>query len=284
MLLTRLRAQNSQGDILEFPLENPSNGYVVRDIQGMGPVKATLVSSSYAMKDGARYHTSRREPRNIVIQLGLTPDYGSMNPQHLRASLYRYFMPKTSVKLFFDLFDRFDTNIITQNLNVEIDGRVESFEVNQFTKDPTVDLSIICYDPDFVDPVLQTFNGDTVDDLTEVTLDYSGSVDTGVLFTLLPDSLINDFSIYHVGPEDRLSTINFTLPLSPGDTLEINSVVGNKYANLRDITGVETSVLYGVTSQSAWLELKPGPNRIRVYTTDGPVPYKIEYTNKYGGL
>lgn len=283
MLLQKLKVTNSRGDTLDLPLKNPTTGFVVKDVQGIGPVKATLVSSSFAGVDGAQYHTSRREPRNVVIKFGLSPDYAAMSVYDLRAQLYNFFMPRTSATLELELFDKFDTNILTQVLNVEIEGRVESLEPDVFAKDPTVDLSVMCYNPDFIDKNALTFNGNTVDDLTETTLTYDGTVETGYVFTLLPDRLVDEFTIYHITPDDQLRTTYFTLPLNADEDLTIDSRVGSKRVT-KLVSGVQSSVLYGMSSQSAWPILKPGDNKIRVYATGAAVPFTIDYMLKYGGL
>lgn len=283
MLLQRLNVTNSRGDSLDLPLEDISSGFVVREIDGLGPVKATLVSSSFANQDGEQYHSSRREARDIRIKLGLDPDYAMMSVQALRSELYNFFMPKTKAKLRFNAFDKFSESILTDTLDLVIDARVESFETALFSKEPAVDLVLRCFDPDFVDPEEVVFTGSTVEDLTEETLTYIGTTETGVLFTIEPDRNLPEFTIYYRPPDETLRFAYFTYPLVAGDKLEISSVFGSKYATLTR-GGVESSVLWSLSPQSSWIELFTGDNRFRVYAEGAAVPYTIRYTNKYGGL
>lgn len=283
MLLRKLNVTNSRGSSLDLPLGDISGGFIVKDIEGLGPVKATVVSSSFANMDGEQYHSSRRESRNIIVKLGLDPDYAVSSVYDLRAELYNFFMPKTQAKLRFNLFDKFSDSYIDQYLDLEINARIESFEQEMFTKDPAVDVSLLCFDPEFIDPDPVTFEGMTVDDLSETVLNYRGSIETGVVFTILPDREMTDFAIYHRPPDDSLNTVEFTQALEDGDELKISSVMGDKYASLKR-AGVESSALYSITPQSGWLELFPGDNNLRVYSDGAPVPYTIEYTKKYGGL
>lgn len=285
MLLRSLSATNARGDVLQLPLESEI-GFHILDVKGLDPVKAVIVSSSFANMDGEQYHSSRREARNIVISLALDPDLASMSVEELRSQLYSFFMPKSSVTLNFQMFDRFATNFLKQTLNVQIQGTIETFDSPMFVADPQVDISIMCFNPDFVNPTVQEFDGMSVSTLTTVDLDYDGSVDTGVLFTFSADrSVPGGFEIYHTTPSQELRS-SFFVPSSglvDGDIVKINSVRGSKYATLRH--GVtETSALYAYLQASAWLELQPGVNKLRVYAAGAPVPYKIEYTNKYGGL
>lgn len=284
MLLNAVKVTNAQGSVLDLQLDDPSGGFVVKNIEGLGPVKATLVSTSFANMDGGQYHSSRRETRNIVLTLGLEPDHAVSDVHTLRKQLYSFFMPKTEGTLNFHLFDKFTENLLEQTMDLTIDARIETCEPSIFTKDPAVDISMLCYDPDFVDVNDKQIIDVTVSDLTETTLTYDGSTDTGVIFRLETDSDLSDFTIYHRPPDGSLVTIDFSYPLLAGDVVEISSVQGSKYVRLNR-GGVESSILYAISPQSGWLRLYPGDNHIRVYTEPGiSVPYTIAYTDKYGGL
>ncbi len=60
-MLIKVEARTSSGALLILPLDDVSSGYVVEEIEGLDPVKATLVSSSFAQADGEQYHT-----RNVI--------------------------------------------------------------------------------------------------------------------------------------------------------------------------------------------------------------------------
>src|SRR5437868_144697 len=105
MLLKALAVTNSRGSVLSLPLEDPSEGYIVREIKGLDPVKATLVSSSFANNDGEQFHSARRESRNIVVTLDLEPDYAVRGVKELRDQLLNFFMPKTAADLAIHMYD-----------------------------------------------------------------------------------------------------------------------------------------------------------------------------------
>lgn len=283
MLLNALKVTNSRGSDLNLPLEDVSAGFQVRNIDGLDPVAATLVSSSFANMDGEQYHSSRRVARNIKLTLGLEPDYGLMDVKTLRDQLYNFFMPKTTAFLSFHLFDRFSEDILTNTLDLLIAARIETFESALFSSDPAVDISMMCFNPDFFDPNDVTFSGDSVSDLTESTLSYAGTVDTGGIFSLNVDRDLSEFTIYFKPADQTLMTIDLSYPLLADDVLSISSVPGSKYVTLTR-GGVESSILYAQSPQSGWLELQPGDNTIRVYAEGDPIPYTFVYTNKYGGL
>lgn len=273
-MLTYLEVFTSQGGLLTLTLSDPSNGYKVQGIDGLDPVKATLVSSSFANMDGGQYHSSRREPRNLKFEIGFKPDYVNMSVQDLRRNLYLYFMPKSQ-----NLF-RFHTS---DGLYYDIYGRIESFETALFTKDPAVSISAMCYDPDFIDPNPVIVNDLTVSDMTWTVHEYDGSVETGATFTLTVNRDLPEFTIYHIPPDGSIRSMDFNVPLIAGDTLKIVTVPGAKEVTLTR-AGSDSSVLYGMAPTSNWLSLEPGSNQIRVYATGAGIPYSLEYLNRYGGL
>lgn len=273
-MLNLVEVRSSQGNLLVLSLTDASNGFIVADIEGLDPVKATIVSSSFARVDGTQYQASRREERNIKLKVELEPDYVVDTVRDLRHRLYAYFMPKSVVGLKF-----YDTN----GLIVDISGRVETCQSALFTKEPTMDISIICFDPDFYDPTPVQISGMTTATETETLLEYNGTVDTGITFVLNVDRTLSEFTIYHRPPNDETRTLEFSAPLVAGDVLTISTVSGDKGATLAR-AGTTSSILYGISPQSNWTELMSGDNYIRVYAEGAGVPFEIEYLNKYGGL
>jgi len=274
MTLEMLEVRTSQGGLLSLPLIDPTLGFVIENIEGLDPVKATLVSSSFAQQDGAQYQSSRREARNIKVTLGLYPDWTVDDVRELRKRLYAFFMPKTEAKLSFYHAD---------GLNVDISGRIESCESVLFSQEPAVDVSLMCFDPDFVDPDLVTVSANTTAGSTEVTVDYVGTVDTGIVFKLNVNRSLSEFTIYHQAADGSLRTMDFAASLISGDVVTISTIPGSKFATLtRD--AVDSSILYAVSPHASWIALMTGVNQLRVYATGAAIPYTIDYMNRYGGL
>lgn len=277
-MLTRVEVITETGKILELPIEDLPEGYLVKDITGLDPVKATLVSSSFANMDGEQYHASRREKRNIVFTLGLEPDHIHGSARALRNNLYVYFMPKTNVKL---RFHDEDLGI------VDIEGRVESFECPLFQQEPEATISVLCFNPDFYEPTPIIFTGTVTDGTEEELINYEGTIETGIKFRVTVDELINGgMVIYHRAPDNSVRILEYTEDLHTDEQLDISTIPGSKSVTITtEATGTD-SVLYGVTPHSNWITLHPGANYIRVYMDEYEVslPYTIEYTNKHGGL
>lgn len=273
-MLTKVEIRNSRGNLLVLPLENPTSGFPILDIQGLGPVKATLVSSSFAQLDGEQYQSSRRETRNLVFTIGFDPDYSVDSVQAMRMRLYSYFMTKSEINMEF-----FMDNLLV----VDISGRVETCEPTIFDREPAMTVSVMCFDPDFVDPLPVLVDGNTTSTDTETLYSYEGTVETGIRFTLNVDRTLGEFTIYQRRSDFALRSLDFSASLIAGDVLRISTVTGNKFATLTR-SGTESSILYGVAPQANWLELPPGDNFIRVYAEGAAIPYSIGYDVKYGGL
>lgn len=275
-MLDKVEVITDQGVMLTLPLRDSSQGYSVQDIEGLDPVNATIVSSPFGAMDGEQYQSSRREKRNIVLTLGYEPDYVTTFVEGLRKKLYSFFMPKSRILLRF---------YQEGQAMVQIYGRVESLTSPKFSAEPTAVISVLNFEPDFYDPVGTVITGNTTAGTTETTHLYEGTVETGILFKLLVNRNVNEFTIFHRPPDDSLRSLEFgsALPLLNGDVLSISTVPGNKFVTLTR-GGIGTSQLYSVSPQSNWISLFPGNNKLRVQAEGAAIPYRIEYTTKLGGL
>lgn len=274
-MLIQVDVTTMSGSVLSLPLEDVEAGIIVQEIKGLDPVKATLVSSSFAGQDGEQFYSSRREARNLVMTLGLAPDYVTDSVQDLRRRVYDYLMPKKQVLLTFTMDD---------GLNVNILGIVESLETPLFSREPAIDVSIMCYDPDFVDPDVVSLTGSSTNEITEITVEYDGTVETGVQIEMDINQTLDQFTIYHRAPDGSTRTLTFVNPMVNGEVIKIDTRPGTKQAT-STLTGTTTSVLYGISPQSNWLQLEPGTNYLRFYVNKvTPVTWSLDYFTRYGGL
>lgn len=273
-MLTTVEVRTPAGELLTLPLEDVSDGLIINDIDGLGPVKATVVTSSFATMDGVQFQTVRREARNVVITLDLEPDYSLDTVEDLRDRLYSFFMSKSAVSLRF---------IRSGGLEVDVDGYVESCEPVLFTNEPKIVISIICPQPDLVDITPVELTGDTVDDTTETLVEYAGTVETGIVFVLTLDRDLSEFNIYHRGPDNTITSLDINATLLNGDVLTINTIAGSRSVSLNR-GGTISSLLYAKSSSSKWTEFTRGDNYIRVYADGDPIPYEITYLKRYGGI
>lgn len=273
-MLTKVEVRTAAGSLLTLPLVDYSEGYTIEDIDGLDPVKATLVYSDFAGQDLSAFQSARREKRNITLKVGFEPNFAVTTVLDLRRRLYGFFMPKSIVRLRFYEDD---------GLVVQISGRVESVDAPRFTKDPDATISIICEDSNFVDLEAKAITGNTTSGTTTKDILYAGSVETGFVFALNLNRSINGFTLYNTPPDNSQRSLVFNYPMVAGDILRISTIPGDKYATLVR-GGSETSVLYGVAPSSNWLNLFPGVNKVRALVSGTAIPWSIGYTDKYGAL
>jgi hypothetical protein len=183
-------------------------------------------------------------------------------------------MPKSVVEL---------TWVDDDTTSVTIEGRVEKMETALFSQEPAVNISVICFDPDFYDPIPVDVTGMLTSDTVAKSVTYGGTVEAGVTLTVNVNRTLAEFTVYHKPPNDDMRTLDFSYPLVAGDVLVISTVPGSKGAILTR-SGTQSSVLYGISPQSNWLSLEPGVNTLLVQADGAGVPLTFEYLNKYGGL
>lgn len=278
MSIEKVEVTNAQGDLLSLVLEDISNGYIVKDISGMGPVKANIVSSAFATLDGEQYQASSRGTRNITFKIGFEPNVeNGQTVLELRTALYSHFMTNLVVDLAFYMHN---------GLVVNIKGRVEANEPNMFTYEPENDISIICFDPDFIDltPV-QIHDRFTTADNTPKLIYVDGSSPTGLTsLTFTAPASITDFTIYHTTPSGEQRTMLITTPLIVNDVVNI-CTVPRKKSITRTRSGVTSSILQAKDVASQWVSLEKGDNLFYVHSSSTtPAPVLIDFYNRYGGL
>ena len=273
MSLTTLSVVSSSGETLSFHI-GASTGYQLEEVRGLDPVKADISSSSFGQHDGSQYQSSRRGERNIVMVIGLVPDFVTNTVQSLRLDLARLLMPKRPVTL---------RMIDSDGSVVSIAGRVESFEAPLFTRTPKADISIICFDPDFKSHALTTKTGSSVTDITNTAVQYNGSVDTGFLFEMTVNRATNELALVLVNSMGESQRVDFAMALSAGDKIEIGSNFGEKGVWVTK-DGLRTPALYTITPNSNFLVLSPGVNQFRVQMAGAAIPWSIKYYERYGSL
>lgn len=254
----------------------------IRNIDGLNPVKASVSTTPYGAVDGASYTGSSVLTRNIVLTLHPNPDWDQWTYEGLRKLLYSYFMPKKSVKLVF-YSDDMDP--------VTISGYVEDVNVNMFSKDPELIVSIICPDPYFTSLEPKVVIGQTIHSrvggFSPVEIDYQGNIEGAVVVKVEAVSgqgLPTSIGIQIGDPDITYWAINAAINASV--YFEMSSVSMRKYAqNVNSLTGVITNLLSKiVTEGSIWPVLQPGVNEVSVFTDAGNHKWTLTYFERFGGL
>jgi hypothetical protein len=281
-VLTALRAYSSLSSAPTLPLAEEGRADTdliqIRDISGLGPVKINVNTTPYGSVDGESFTGTSVPLRNIVLTLGLNPNWDTWTMSKLRRLLYAYFMPKQLVRLVFESDDL---------PPVEIYGYVESAEPTVFSKDGEIQVSIICPDPYFtaIEPVVVTGVAGPPHDFDPVEIEYNGSVEAGFNVEISEALLPAPSEIQIQVGDPALSNFRVMATVSSTKYLIMNSVAGNKYVrNVEQGTGVITNLLSWLEDGYTWPTLKPGVNQFGVIADIGTQDWQLTYFERFGGL
>lgn len=255
---------------------------------GFGPVGADVVSSANGIADGDRITSARRGKRNAVLYVTIG---GNVEQNRLR--LYRFFTPGHTVRLYYRNGSR----------DVYTEGTVESTPVDQFTRNQTVQISILCPSPywvgaqEIVTDISNVVDGFSFPFAIEepgipfselVTNDYadlynSGDEPTGFVVTIFAREDVTGPMIYNAITNEAFRVNGV---LEKGHTLTINTGVGSKRITITNPAGVVTNAMHRKRVGSTWLQLKAGDNYIAYAAESGAeaMLVTLRHNNLYVGV
>jgi hypothetical protein len=264
----------TDGDASSDPIQ-------IRNIDGLGPVPAAINTSQYGSIEGEFYNGSTKGKRNIVMTVGLNPNWANQTMEGLRQLLYSYFMTGNEVTL------RITS---THMATVEITGYVETFEPNMFSKDPEMQISIICPQPALIAVAATVVTGvvGALPDVDPTIINYQGTEDCGFVLDVTdlggasPD--LNGELRFAIGYVTQKLFITDAI-VDSTHFFRVSTVQGDKYVHEITIPGgVETSVLGTQVPGSAWMQLEEGANQFRVMSEAPGQAWSLQYYARYGGI
>lgn len=257
--------ENSKGEQIQLT-QNPN--YSIISVSGLNPPTSNINTAVNANFDGSIYKSSRMNARNIVIELAIEG-----NVEANRIALYRYIRSKKQCIVYYKNASR----------SVSIVGYVESLEISYFDEKETVQISIMCPRPYFIDKNSTDITFSSVNALfefpfsipaagiefstlnlnEEINIVNGGDIETGMTIIFHAVGEVSNPTIYNVETRESLK-INITM--ANGDVLIIDTKKGEKrITNIVD--GVEINALNYLDKASTWLALESGDN-IMIYTAD----------------
>lgn len=285
-MLTKLDIQGPRTSVLSLPIsgdEVPDSSLQILNIDGLGPVKADVNTMSFAEIDGAAYlGTPLVGGRNIVITFGLNPDWADQTVAGLRRMLYEYFMPKLPVTLAFESLHM---------PKCGISGTVESVEPNIFSKDPEVQVSVICPDPDLVSVVATTTTGVVGFSGSDTqVIEYAGTVPSGILLKVRSSTARPTFAgvLTVVNTQLVAQTFTATATINSTQRYELSSHRGSRYVrSVNNSSSAITNLLRTTPNTIVWPELIYGDNTIGVFAPSSGTAgqaWELSYFERFGGI
>lgn len=284
-MITSMEVTSEEPGVEALPIGGfvPNNAAIqIRSIDGLGPVKSDIQSTGYATGRGELSTGQSVPKRNLLLTLGLNPNYADQSVAGLRKLLYHYFMPGTRPHFTFITDDYPD---------VYIDGITESFEPDIFSTDPQVQISVLCLRPDFIETGTTTITGTIEAGTPETSIDYSGTVPVGFQVRAKSSVAVPSYS-GDLTIRNTVRGINHEMVLSPvvinsTKYVWVETTKTLRFAHYVTTVGdTTTDILALMTTDSEWPELLPGPNVISILTDashDG-MEFTLDYIPRYGGL
>lgn len=304
-MIKSLTVINYLGESLKLELSKPEkSGIVIKKIEGIGPPKASINTTTVSTGDGDIYNSARAEGRNIVLTLAFM---FSPTIEDVRQKTYKYFPVKKPVTLIFE----------TDNRLCKTVGYVESNEPDIFSDEETTQISIVCPSSYFtgsgdqetsvvifygVEPNFEfPFSNESltepliefgiIKNRQEENVFYSGDAEVGVVIRLHAIGEVRQITIYNTGTResmkidtDKLSEITGS-GIVNGDEIIISTVRGDKYVRLLR-EGETYNILNSLERNTDWFQLSKGDNRFAFTCEYGSenLEFKMEFKNLYEGI
>lgn len=284
---TRVAYSGAVNQQMTFGLQNSE--YVIKSIDGLGPVKANLLTTPTPNDAGARFLSAQDEQRNIVITMGYAPSYSTGSTiESLRRALKKVFTPKSKLELTFtdDILGVF-----------KIEGVVESNDPSIFSKEPEVQISIMCQNPYFYnvnDPDTVVIPNPT-GFYSEFVIPYAGDVPVGFVFefTGTPHSGLQPYvylakyadSLPGVGLNSAQMRITYQIPPldAVSHTWQMSSVRGDRRVEYSRLGGGYQNGMPYFSGSLVNMILEPGNNLFTIFGA-GSSNSTITYPNVIGEL
>lgn len=267
---------NEQHESIKLELFNPwSSGFVVTNIEGLGPVTATINMKELATRDGAIFNSARVGQRNIVLSLLFLED---PTIEDTRLKSYRFFPVKKEVTILIE----------TDNRMCETTGRIESNEPTIFSDAEGCQVSILCPNPYFflasrrhfewlgwkplfefpfsneslTDPLLEI---GAIFETNDILIDYDGDCDIGLTFKIHSYGYLLGFAIHSARTHESIRLDDEKIKaltgsyIQPGDDIEIVTTVGKKNATLYRV-GKAYNIMNALVRPLKWLQVTKGQN------------------------
>jgi len=245
MRFTKLRFNGLT--VVDFPIigAKPTDTYICKSVDGLGPPEVD-VSIADTLNAGGVYQGRRPQSREIVALIGLNPDYTAGEvPSDLRSSLYGLLTPG------------YADNVVVQIVNVEevlasTTGYVSKMEINPFSKDPEVQITIPCLqqyfqavDTLFVEP----------SDKDNPEIENVGTAPAGFHMEVNFTADLSSWTLSDISGKK----MKFDYAFLDGDLLAFDTRPGVRGVWLtRD--SVTTNIIYALSSDSTWYMLHGGVN------------------------
>ena len=290
---------NHLDESIKLDLFNPEeSGFIIKNIEGLGPVKANINFKELATNDGSIDNSARLSSRNIVMSLQFME---SPTIEETRLKSYKYFPIKRNIKFLIETDSRICETI----------GRVETNVPTIFSNAEGCQISILCSNPYFysagengtnqtifygTEPLFEfPFSNESltedliefgsIENRTEGTIYYDGDAEIGITIQIHAVGEAEGLVIYNTKTreimrinDDKLKSLMGS-GIQAGDEITITTSRGEKgIYMLRN--GVTTNILNSLEKPIKWFQLSKGDNTFAYTASSGLTNLQFRIENK----
>lgn len=290
---------NHLGESIKLDLFNPEeSGFIIKSIEGLGPVKANINFKELATNDGSIDNSARLSSRNIVMSLQFME---SPTIEETRLKSYKYFPIKRNIKFLIE----------TDNRICETIGRVETNVPTIFSNAEGCQISILCPNPYFysagengtnqtifygTEPLFEfPFSNESltedliefgsIENRTEGTIYYDGDTEIGITIQIHAVGEAEGLVIYNTKTreimrinDDKLKSLMGS-GIQAGDEITITTSRGEKGIYMLR-SGVTTNILNSLEKPIKWFQLSKGDNTFAYTASAGLTNLQFRIENK----
>lgn len=234
--------------------------YIVKDIQGLdSPDMSVFVENT--TDDFSLYRGRKVSPRQVVIKIGLNPDWGSgQDVQSLRAELYKFMSLPHQDLMTVRLVDSTQGNLEVG----EIYGTMSKLETPLFSREPEVQVTIEATHPYIEAPsttfLLPTLTPNGSD--TEWMVNYPGTAKTGFWMGIQFDTAST--GTVQLISDNSGQRMDINQDFAAGERLIVNALSQGRGVWRVFTDSTTTNILHKLTPDSVWPQLTPGESWFRI--------------------
>lgn len=290
---------NHLDESIKLDLFNPEeSGFIIKNIEGLGPVKANINFKELATNDGSIDNSARLSSRNIVMSLQFME---SPTIEETRLKSYKYFPIKGNIKFLIETDSRICETI----------GRVETNVPTIFSNAEGCQISILCPNPYFysagengtnqtifygTEPLFEfPFSNESltedliefgsIENRTEGTIYYDGDTEIGITIQIHAVGEAEGLVIYNTKTreimrinDDKLKSLMGS-GIQAGDEITITTSRGEKGIYMLR-SGVTTNILNSLEKPIKWFQLSKGDNTFAYTASAGLTNLQFRIENK----
>jgi hypothetical protein len=259
---------------ITFPITAalPSDRYILKNADGLGPPPVDVTIAD-ALTSGGVYQGRRPQSREVVLTVGLNPNYSSgQTASDLRAELYGLLTPGSADIVHIELLDGSNASDGTDVLAMT-DGYVSKLEIRPFSQTPEVQITIPCLQPYLEAPTILYVEPGGSKLAPELV--NSGTAPTGFHMEIVFTSSVNSWALLDANGRKMAFDYNF----GTADKLVFDTRPGKRGVWLvKD--GVTTNIIYALSTDSKWFMLYGGINAFTASSSAydwGDVYFQAQY-------